>query len=36
MRKFRFSLEALLSIRREKEQECEIALTGAAGGTRPY
>ena len=31
MKKFRFSLETLLMLRKEKEQECEIVLARAAG-----
>lgn len=31
MTRFRFSLETLLSLRKEKEQECEIALAAAVG-----
>ncbi len=31
MKRFRFSLETLLSLRKEKEQECEITLAAAAG-----
>jgi flagellar export protein FliJ len=31
MKRFRFSLDALLSLRREREQECEIALAHAVG-----
>ncbi len=31
MRRFRFSLDTLLSLRREQEQECEIALAQAVG-----
>lgn len=31
MKRFRFSLETLLAIRREKEQESEIALAAASG-----
>lgn len=31
MKRFQFSLETLLSLRKEREQECEIALASAAG-----
>ena len=31
MKRFRFSLETLLKLRKEKEQECEIVLARAAG-----
>ena len=31
MKRFRFSLETLLNLRKEKEQECEIALAAAVG-----
>jgi flagellar export protein FliJ len=31
MKRFRFSLETLLSLRKEREQECEIVLASAAG-----
>ena len=31
MQRFRFSLETLLTLRKEKEQECEIALAAAVG-----
>jgi len=31
MKRFRFSLETLLSLRKERQQECEIALASAAG-----
>ena len=31
MKRFRFSLETLLSLRREREQECEIVLSSAVG-----
>ncbi len=31
MKRFRFTLETLLNLRREKEQECEITLARAAG-----
>jgi flagellar FliJ protein len=31
MKRFQFSLETLLSLRKEREQECEIALAAAAG-----
>ena len=31
MKRFRFSLETLLSLRREREQECEIALAVVTG-----
>lgn len=31
MKRFRFSLETLLTLRKEKEQECEIALASAVG-----
>jgi flagellar biosynthesis chaperone FliJ len=31
MKRFQFSLETLLSLRKEKEQECEIALAVASG-----
>ncbi len=31
MKRFQFSLETLLSLRREREQECEIVLASAVG-----
>ena len=31
MKRFRFSLDTLLALRREQEQECEIALAAASG-----
>jgi len=31
MKRFQFSLETLLSLRKEKEQECEIVLASAVG-----
>ena len=31
MKRFRFSLETLLALRREQEQECEITLAAASG-----
>jgi len=31
MKRFQFSLETLLSLRREREQECEITLASAVG-----